>query len=69
MYSSQEGLILYSKHLFNEQTFKKHEANTTVYIFVSPSQQILATILQDVQAVMTWGIFRQISVSIYQSLL
>lgn len=43
---------------------QENEANTTVYIFASPLQQILATILQDVQTVMTWGIFQQISVSI-----
>lgn len=64
MYFSQlRTSILYSKHLLNEQT-SKNEANTALFIFASPLQQVLATTVQDLQTVMAWGICQQYSITI-----
>jgi len=43
---------------------KKNEANTAVYIFASPLQQILATTIQYLQTVMDWEICQKFSISI-----
>lgn len=54
-FSQLRTSIPYSKRLFNAQTLK-NKANTALYIFAYPLQQILAATSQDLQTVMAWGI-------------